>query len=40
VRRRLAGLLRQALALDPMVDDPTVPDALLEGFFREYEDYL
>ena len=33
-------LLRQALALDPMVDDPGVPDALLEAFFRDFEDYL
>jgi alpha-galactosidase len=32
--------LRQALALDPMVDDPAVPDALLDAFFRDYEDYL
>lgn len=32
--------LRQALALDPMVDDPAVPDALLDAFFRDYEDDL
>ncbi|MBM4371324.1 MAG: hypothetical protein FJ098_06695 [Deltaproteobacteria bacterium] len=32
--------LRQALALDPMVDDPALPDALLDGFFRTFEDYL
>ncbi len=34
------SVLRQALALDPMVDDPEVPDALLDAFFRDYEDYL
>ena len=34
------SLLREALALDPMVDDPAVPDALLDAFFREYGDAL
>ncbi|MFH1531599.1 MAG: hypothetical protein ABIK09_12800 [Pseudomonadota bacterium] len=34
------SLLREALALDPMVDDPAVPDALLDAFFSEYEGYL
>ena len=32
--------LRQALALDPMVDDPALPGALLDAFFREFEAYL
>ncbi len=31
--------LRQALALDPMVDDPDLPDVLLDEFLSTFEDY-
>ena len=31
--------LRQALALDPMIDDPDLPDILLDEFLATFEDY-
>ena len=33
-------LLREALALDPMVDDPALPDALLDRHLAAGERYL